>query len=87
LARLATAKPFRDASRAERAAFATTSVMPGMYQTRMPNNAGIPIVLPAAFFFGGPVRIIVAIMESSGNLFAGAVPGTYGPFCALDQAG
>jgi succinate-acetate transporter protein len=31
-------------------AFATTSFMLGMYQTHMLNNAGIPIVLPAAFF-------------------------------------
>jgi hypothetical protein len=39
-------------------AFATTSFMLGMYQTHMLNNAGIPIVLPAAFFFGGLVQII-----------------------------
>ena len=44
-------------------AFATTSFMLGMYQTHLLNNAGIPIVLPAAFFFGGLVQIIVAIME------------------------
>jgi succinate-acetate transporter protein len=30
-------------------AFATTSFMLGMYQTHMLNNAGIPVVLPAAF--------------------------------------
>ena len=65
-------------------AFATTSFMIGMYQTGVLNSAGIPIVLPAAFFFGGLVQIIVAIMEfSRGNLFAGAVFGTYGPFWVI----
>jgi succinate-acetate transporter protein len=65
-------------------AFATTSFMLGMYQTHILNNAGIPIVLPAAFFFGGLVQIIVAIMEfSRGNLFGGAVFGTYGPFWVI----
>lgn len=65
-------------------AFATTSFMLGMYQTHLLNNAGLPIVLPAAFFFGGLVQIIVAIMEfSRGNLFAGAVFGTYGPFWVM----
>src|SRR3984885_13028679 len=56
-------------------AFATTSFMLGMYQTHVLNNAGILIVLPAAFFFGGLVQIIVAILEfSRGNLFAASVP-------------
>jgi len=65
-------------------AFATTSFMLGMYQTHLLNNAGIAIVLPAAFFFGGLVQIIVAIMEfTRGNLFAGAVFGTYGPFWVI----
>ncbi len=65
-------------------AFATTSFMLGMYQTHLLNNAGIPIVLPAAFFFGGLVQIIVAIMEfQRGNMFAGAVFGTYGPFWVI----
>ena len=65
-------------------AFATTSFMLGMYQTHLLNNAGILIVLPAAFFFGGLVQIIVAVMEfSRGNLFAGAVFGTYGPFWVM----
>lgn len=65
-------------------AFATTSFMLGMYQTHILNNAGIAIVLPAAFFFGGLVQIIVAIMEfTRGNLFAGAVFGTYGPFWVI----
>jgi uncharacterized protein len=65
-------------------AFATTSFMIGMYQTDLLNSAGLPIVLPAALFFGGLVQIIVAIMEfSRGNLFAGAVFGTYGPFWVI----
>jgi succinate-acetate transporter protein len=65
-------------------AFATTSFMLGMYQTGLLNAAGLPIVLPATFFFGGLVQIIVAIMEfSRGNLFAGAVFGTYGPFWVM----
>jgi uncharacterized protein len=65
-------------------AFATTSFMLGMYQTHILNNAGILIVLPAAFFFGGLVQIIVAIMEfTRGNLFGGAVFGTYGPFWVI----
>jgi uncharacterized protein len=65
-------------------AFATTSFMLGMYQTGVLNSAGLPIVLPATFFFGGLVQIIVAIMEfSRGNLFAGAVFGTYGPFWVM----
>lgn len=65
-------------------AFGTTSFMIGMYQTHMLDNRGIAIVLPAAFFFGGLVQIIVAIMEfTRGNLFAGAVFGTYGPFWVI----
>jgi succinate-acetate transporter protein len=46
-------------------AFATTSFMLGMYNTRLLNPAGAGIVIPAAFFFGGLVQIIVAIMEIS----------------------
>ncbi len=65
-------------------AFATTSFMLGMFQTGLLNSAGLPIVLPATFFFGGLVQIIVAIMEfTRGNLFAGAVFGTYGPFWVM----
>ena len=41
-------------------------------------------MLPAAFFFGGLVQIIGAIMEfSRGNMFGGAVFGTYGPFWVI----
>ena len=58
-------------------AFATTSFMLGMFQTGLLNAKGILIVLPATFFFGGLVQIIVAIMEfTRGNMFAGAVFGT-----------
>jgi hypothetical protein len=65
-------------------AFGTTSFMIGMYQTHMLDSRGLPIVLPAALFFGGLVQIIVAIMEfTRGNLFAGAVFGTYGPFWVI----
>jgi uncharacterized protein len=65
-------------------AFATTSFMLGMYQTGILNSAGLPIVLPATFFFGGLVQIIVAIMEfQRGNMFGGAVFGTYGPFWVM----
>lgn len=65
-------------------AFATTSFMLGMFQSGLLNNAGLPIVIPATFFFGGLVQIIVAIMEfSRGNLFGGAVFGTYGPFWVM----
>jgi hypothetical protein len=43
-----------------------------------------PVVLPAAFFFGGLVQIIVAVLEiSRGNLFGAAVFGTYGPFWVI----
>ncbi len=55
-------------------AFATSSFMLGMYQSGLLNSAGVLIVLPAAFFFGGLVQIMVAVLElSRGNLFgAGA---------------
>jgi hypothetical protein len=65
-------------------AFATTSFMLGMYQTGILNSAGVAVVLPVAFFFGGLVQIIVAIIEfSQGNTFGGAVFGTYGPFWVI----
>jgi hypothetical protein len=65
-------------------AFGTTSFMLGMYQTNILDSAGILIVLPAAFFFGGLVQIIVAILEfNRGNMFGGAVFGTYGPFWVI----
>lgn len=64
-------------------AFATTSFMLGMY------NAGLlhgdsAVVLPAAFFFGGTIQIIVAILEIlRGNLFGAVVFGSYGPFWVI----
>lgn len=65
-------------------AFGTTSFMLGMFQTGLVNNAGVLIVLPAAFFFGGLVQLIVAVLEfSRGNMFGGAVFGTYGPFWVI----
>jgi len=65
-------------------AFSTTSFMLGMFQANLLNAKGLPIVLPATFFFGGLVQIIVAIMMFlRGNLFAGAVFGTYGPFWVM----
>jgi succinate-acetate transporter protein len=65
-------------------AFGTTSFMLGMYQTNILDSAGVLIVLPAAFFFGGLVQIIVAVLEfSRGNMFGGAVFGTYGPFWVM----
>jgi uncharacterized protein len=65
-------------------AFGTTSFMLGMYQTGLLSPGGVLIVLPTAFFFGGFVLIVVAILEfSRGNLFTGAVFGTYGPFWVI----
>ena len=65
-------------------AFATTSFMLGMYNTHLLNPAGAGIVIPAAFFFGGLIQIIVAIMEiSRGNLFGAVVFGSYGPFWVI----
>lgn len=54
-------------------AFATTSFMLGMYQTGILNAVGTPIVLPAAFFFGGLVQIIVAVLawyHAAGDVIA-----------------
>jgi uncharacterized protein len=68
-------------------AFATTSFMLGMYNSGLLNSAGAPIVIPAAFFFGGLIQIIVAIMEiSRGNLFGAVVFGSYGPFWVIYAA-
>jgi len=65
-------------------AFGTTAFMLGIYQTGLLNPGGVLIVLPTAFFFGGFVQIVVAILEfSRGNLFTGAVFGTYGPFWVI----
>jgi len=65
-------------------AFATTSFMLGMYNAGLLNAAGVAIVFPVAFFFGGLIQIIVAILEiSRGNLFAAVVFGSYGPFWVI----
>jgi hypothetical protein len=65
-------------------AFATTSFMLGMYNTHLLNVAGVPIVFPVAFFFGGLIQIIVAVLEiSRGNLFGAVVFGSYGPFWVI----
>lgn len=68
-------------------AFGTTSFMLGMYNTGLLNSGGAGIVIPAAFFFGGMVQIVVAILECQrGNVFGMAVFGTYGPFWVIFAA-
>lgn len=58
--------------------------MLGMYNADLLNVAGTPIVFPVAFFFGGLIQIIVAILEiSRGNLFGAVVFGSYGPFWVI----
>lgn len=65
-------------------AFATTSFMLGMYNTHILSPAGVAIVFPVAFFFGGLIQIIVAILEiGRGNVFGAVVFGTYGPFWVI----
>jgi uncharacterized protein len=65
-------------------AFATTSFMLGMYNTHLLNVTGVPIVFPVAFFFGGLIQIIVAVLAiSRGNLFGAVVFGSYGPFWVI----
>ena len=65
-------------------AFATTSFMLGMYNAHLINLGGLPIVFPVAFFFGGFIQIVVAILEVfRGNLFGAVVFGTYGPFWVI----
>lgn len=65
-------------------AFATTSFMLGMYNAHLLNAGGAAIVIPVAFFFGGMVQIIVAILEVvRGNVFGAVVFGTYGPFWVI----
>jgi uncharacterized protein len=58
--------------------------MLGVYNAGLLNAAGVPIVFPVAFFFGGLIQIIVAIMEIlRGNLFGAVVFGSYGPFWVI----
>lgn len=65
-------------------AFATTSFMLGMYNAGLLKTPGVPIVIPVAFFFGGLVQIIVAVLEiGRGNTFGAVVFGTYGPFWVI----
>ncbi len=65
-------------------AFATTSFMLGMYNAHLISSGGAAIVIPVAFFFGGMVQIIVAILEVvRGNVFGAVVFGTYGPFWVI----
>ncbi|HEY1763031.1 MAG TPA: acetate uptake transporter [Acidimicrobiales bacterium] len=65
-------------------AFATTSFMLGMYNAHLISVGGAAIVIPVAFFFGGLIQIIVAILEvARGNVFGAVVFGTYGPFWVI----
>jgi len=65
-------------------AFATTSFMLGVYNAGLLPKDGAVIVLPVAFFFGGLIQIIVAILEvMRGNLFGAVVFGSYGPFWVI----
>jgi succinate-acetate transporter protein len=65
-------------------AFATTSFMLGLYNSGLLGEASLPIVLPVAFFFGGLIQILVAILEvGRGNVFGAVVFGTYGPFWVI----
>jgi uncharacterized protein len=62
-------------------AFATTAFMVGMYNTGLLNSAGDQVVLPVTFFFGGLVLIICAVLHfARGDMFDGAIAGTFGPF-------
>jgi succinate-acetate transporter protein len=68
-------------------AFATTSFMLGMYNADLLPAAGVAVVVPVAFFFGGLIQIIVAILEvMRGNVFGAVVFGTYGPFWVIFAA-
>jgi succinate-acetate transporter protein len=68
-------------------AFATTSFMLGLYNAGLLGEASLPIVFPVAFFFGGLVQILVALLEvGRGNVFGAVVFGTYGPFWVIFAA-
>ncbi|HZQ80738.1 MAG TPA: acetate uptake transporter [Gaiellaceae bacterium] len=65
-------------------AFATTSFMLGLYNTHRIGAGSTPIVFPVAFFYGGLIQILVAILEvGRGNLFGAVVFGSYGPFWVI----
>lgn len=62
-------------------AFGTTAFMLGLYNAGLVNPLGVTLVIPMAFFFGGAVQSIVAVLEVfRGNVFGAAVFGSYGPF-------
>lgn len=83
----AAASPMADPGAWAVTAFGTTSFMLGIYNTGLLGAGSEGIVIPAAFFFGGLVQIIVAILEiQRGNLFGAAVFGTYGPFWVIYAA-
>lgn len=68
-------------------AFGTTSFMLGMYNAHLLPVAGVAVVIPVAFFFGGLIQIIVGILEvMRGNVFGAVVFGTYGPFWVIFAA-
>ena len=65
-------------------AFATTSFMLGLYNTHLIGQGSLPIVFPVAFFFGGLIQILVALLEiGRGNVFGAVVFGSYGPFWVI----
>ncbi|PSR27388.1 MAG: hypothetical protein C7B46_19450 [Sulfobacillus benefaciens] len=65
-------------------AFSTTSFMLGLYNAGLVDPKGLAAVLPVAFFFGGLMQILVAILEIlSGNPFGATVFGSYGPFWVI----
>lgn len=65
-------------------AFSTTSFMLGLYNAGLVDPRGIAVVLPVAFFFGGMMQILVAILEIfAGNPFGATVFGSYGPFWVI----
>lgn len=77
----AAASPLADPGAWAITAFATTSFILGMYNTGLMDAGSLPVFLPVAFFFGGLIQILVAVLEvARGNLFGAVVFGTYGPF-------
>ena len=61
--------------------FATSSFILGLYYTHLIGMGSLPLFFPVAFFFGGMIQVLVAILEVwNGNVFGAAVFGTYGSF-------
>jgi len=80
----ASAGPLADPGAWAVIAFATTSFMLGLYNTHLIGQGSLPIVFPVAFFFGGLIQILVALLEiGRGNLFGAVVFGSYGPFWVI----